>query len=132
MDLINFRCELYPPTLKGFFSADNWISQSNFYFQFQHLHNDVWVYQVASHTSADDYNGASLEVSCIVHFMYKGNRPQLDEALELAHKAVQLMNENINREILPRVKLDEQNIITPFKDEDVVDEIITALSEAYS
>jgi hypothetical protein len=132
MELINYRCELYPPTLKGFFSEDNWIAQTNFYFQFQHLNKDIWVYQVASHTNADDYNGASLEVSCVVHYMYKGNRPQLAEAIDLAHKAVQLMNENINREILPRIKLQEKDIITPFKDEDIVDEIITALSEAYS
>jgi hypothetical protein len=132
MELINYRCELYPPTLKGLFSEDNWIAQTNFYFQFQHLNKDIWIYQVASHTNADDYNGASLEVSCVVHYMYKGNRPQLDEALNLAHNAVQLMNENINREILPRIKLKEQDIITPFKDEDVVDEIISALSEAYS
>lgn len=132
MELINYRCELYPPTLKGSFSEDNWIAQTKFYFQFQHLNHDIWVYQVASHTNADDYNGASLEVSCIVHFMYKGSKPLLEQAMELAHSAVGLMNENINREILPRMKMKEKDIITPFNNEEVVDEIMAALSDAYS
>lgn len=132
MQLINYRCELYPPVLKGAFSQDNWIAQTKFFFHFQQLHNDNWLYQVASHTNADDYGGASLEVSCIVHYIYKGQQPTVAEALELAQKAVNLMNENINREILPRVKLYEQNIITTFKDEDVLDELQAALKEAYS
>jgi len=131
MQLINYRCELYPPNIKGSFSEDNWISQSRFLFQFQHLQQDVWVYQVASTTNADDYNGASLEVICVVHYMYKGNKPTIEEAMELAHNAVRLMNDNINREILPRIKVNEPDIITPFTDEDIVEEIQAALSEAY-
>src|SRR5687767_2868449 len=98
MQLLNYRCELYPPTIKGSFSKDNWIGQTKFFFQFQPVKNNTWVYQVASHTIADDYNGANLEVSCIVHFMYKGEKPMPEEAIALAHRAVSLMNENINRE----------------------------------
>lgn len=131
MQLINYRCELYPPVLKGTFSEDNWIAQTNFFFQFQHLQENIWAYQVASTTNADDYSGASLEVTCVVHYMYKGEKPTLDEAKELAHNAVRLMNDNINREILPRVKINEPDIITPFKDEDITEELEAALAEAY-
>ena len=132
MQLINYRCELYPPTLKGIFSTDNWIAQTRFFFQFQHLNNENWVYQVASTTNADDYNSATLEVTCVVHYIYKGEKPTLEQAMELAHNAVRLMNDNINREILPRVKINEPDIITPFTDEDIADELNAALSEAYS
>jgi hypothetical protein len=131
MELVSYRCELYPPTLKGSFSTDNWIAQTKFFFHFQPLDNTNWIYQVASQTSADDFNGASLEVTCIVHYIYKGEKPEIDEAMELAHKAVQLMNDNINREILPRVQINEPDIITPFKDEDIEEEIAAALNEAY-
>jgi hypothetical protein len=132
MQLINYRCELYPPVLKGSFSTNNWIAQTRFFFQFQHLQDDTWVYQVASTTNADDYSGAFLEVTCVVHYLYKGAKPRVDEAIELAHNAVRLMNDNINREILPRVQVHEPDIITPFKDEDIAEELEAALSEAYS
>jgi len=118
--------------LKGSFSSDNWIAQTRFFFQFQHLNDDTWVYQVASTTNADDYSGASLEVTCVVHYLYKDNKPTLEEAIELAHNAVRLMNDNINREILPRVKIHEPDIITPFTDKDIAEEIEAAISEAYS
>lgn len=42
------------------------------------------------------------------------------------------MNENINREILPRVKILEPDIITPFTNEDIAEELEAALTEAYS
>ncbi|HYH16460.1 MAG TPA: hypothetical protein VD794_14625 [Flavisolibacter sp.] len=132
MQLINYRCELYPPILKGYFSPDKWIAQTKFYFQFQHLQHDNWVFQVASTTNADDYGGASLEVTCVVHYIYKGKKPTLHEAVDLSHNAVRLMNDNINREILPRVKIHEPDIITPFKDEDITEELEAALAEAYS